>query len=152
MRRHLAQSPLSTARKRDGFSLIEILIAIALVGIITAIVYPSYLDQIRQSRRAEAKSTLQTVLQQQERFYTDNNTYTGNLTNLGYANNTFTLDNGFYQVSAQQCGGAGWVRCVQVRAAALGDQQNDVCDQLTLNSRGQRTAQKNGSDVTQDCW
>lgn len=58
-----------------GFTLIELMIAVAVIGILAAIAYPSYQDSIRKSRRADAKATLLQAAQWMERFYTENNRY-----------------------------------------------------------------------------
>lgn len=64
-------------KKENGFTLIELLIAIAIVGILSAIVYPSYQDSMKKSRRADAQAALQGLAQAMERYYTTNGTYAG---------------------------------------------------------------------------
>lgn len=64
-------------RKQCGFTLIELMIVVALIAIITAIAFPSYRDSIRKSRRADAQAALQGLAQAMERFYTSNGTYDG---------------------------------------------------------------------------
>lgn len=58
-----------------GFSLIELMIAVAIVAILGAVAYPSYQDSITKGRRAEGRTALLELLQQQERFLTQRNTY-----------------------------------------------------------------------------
>lgn len=58
-----------------GFTLIELMIAVAVVGILAAIAYPSFTEQVRKSRRADAKAALVSAAQTMERFYTENNSY-----------------------------------------------------------------------------
>ena len=58
-----------------GFTLIELMIVVAIVGILAAVAYPSYQESIRKSKRAEGRTALMEVLQQQERYMTQNNTY-----------------------------------------------------------------------------
>lgn len=60
----------------SGFTLIELMIVVAVIGILAAIAYPSYQDSIRKARRADAKSALLDAAQRQERFFTENNQYT----------------------------------------------------------------------------
>ena len=61
--------------KSMGFTLIELMIVVAIIAILAAIAYPSYQDSVRKSRRAEGRSAMMEVLQQQERYMTQNNTY-----------------------------------------------------------------------------
>jgi len=56
------------AGQRRGFTLIELMIAVAVVGILMAIAYPSFMDQVRKSRRADAVTALTAVQQAQERW------------------------------------------------------------------------------------
>ncbi len=64
-------------RKENGFTLIELLIVIAIIGILAAVVYPSYQSAISQSRRVDAQAALQGFSQAMERYYTTSGTYAG---------------------------------------------------------------------------
>lgn len=66
-----------TQRRRAGFSLIELMIVVAVLGILATIAWPSYVEHVRTSRRAEAKSALQAAAQCMERFNTSNQTFVG---------------------------------------------------------------------------
>lgn len=72
--------PAHSAKHLPGFTLIELMIVVAIVGILAAIAYPSYQDSVRKSRRADAKAVLQQAAQWMERFYTENNRYDQNTT------------------------------------------------------------------------
>jgi type IV pilus assembly protein PilE len=63
------------AASRAGFTLTELLIAVAIVGILAAIAYPSYLEQIRKSRRADAEAVLMQAAQFMERIYSEAGCY-----------------------------------------------------------------------------
>ena len=58
-----------------GFTLIEVMIVAAIVAILAAVAYPAYQESVRKGRRAEARAALANLMQQQERFMTQNNTY-----------------------------------------------------------------------------
>ena len=59
----------------SGFSLMELMIVVAIVAILGSIAYPSYLNQVAQSRRTDAQAVLIEAAQFMERFYTENNRY-----------------------------------------------------------------------------
>lgn len=67
--------PGSRYRRVTGFTLIEVMIVVAIVGILAAIAYPSYVDSVRKGKRADGRAALTSLLQQQERYFTQNNTY-----------------------------------------------------------------------------
>lgn len=77
---------IKEVRNYAGFTLIELMIAVAIVAILAAIAYPSYQDSVRKSRRADAKAALLELAQFMERNYTEANRY-----NLDTAGNAITL-------------------------------------------------------------
>lgn len=126
-----------TRRTEKGFTLIELMITVAIIAIIAAIAYPSYLNQVRDSRRSDGESALMEMMSAQERYYTDNSAYTTDLTNVGYAaSSDVATEGGWYKIKATSCG-AGINSCVQLTATGQNDQANDSgCTPLTLDSRG----------------
>lgn len=72
-----------------GFTLIELMIVVAVAGILAAIAYPSYNEYIRKSRRSEAISALSTIQQAQERWRSGNATYTSTLVNIWTGTTTY---------------------------------------------------------------
>jgi type IV pilus assembly protein PilE len=64
------------ARAR-GFTLIEMMITVAIIGILASIAYPAYQDYVRRAARADAKAVLMETAQFMERHFTTNNAYTG---------------------------------------------------------------------------
>ena len=65
-----------------GFTLVELMIVVAIIALIATIGFPTYRDSVQKSKRAEAKSRLLQIAQLQERYFTQNNTYTTSLTTL----------------------------------------------------------------------
>lgn len=70
-------------RTAQGFSLIELLIVVTVIGILSAIAYPSYTNYVKKGKRAEGRGALLAAAQRQERYMTNNNTYTTDLAAAG---------------------------------------------------------------------
>ena len=87
-------------RKMRGITLLELMIVIVIIGIMAAIAYPNYRQYAARAKRNEARAALLQVATNQERFYLQNNTYTQDLTALGFPTTpTFTTDTGSYVIS-----------------------------------------------------
>ena len=91
--------PHAIARGAAGFTVIELLIAVAIAGILVAVAYPSFLDAIRKSRRSAAFTALAGMQQAQERWRTNNANYTVTLADLGLG--SATTSSGYYTLSAE---------------------------------------------------
>jgi type IV pilus assembly protein PilE len=70
-------------RKARGFTLIELIIVVAIIGILVAIAFPSYQNHLRKGRRAQAESFLMEVANSQQQYILDARSYAPDLATLG---------------------------------------------------------------------
>ena len=134
-----------------GFTLIEILIVVAILGVLTAIALPAYQDNVLRSHRAEAKGELMQVASNLERYFSSNNTYLEDATPLVSPGSADTLDttNGYYEIEVTDDPCNDISLCFTATATAQGDQTNDACQTFTITSTGVRGA--TGASV-EECW
>lgn len=132
-------------QSNTGFTLIELMIVVAVIGILASIAYPSYRDQVQKTRRSEAKSALTDAASRQEQFFLDNLTYTAVIGDLGMS---ATTENNYYTLSI-----VSTATTYTVTATANGTQTNDTnCATLSISDTGSRTSENSSSAVTTDCW
>ncbi len=130
-------------KKLRGISLIELMVVVAIVAIIASIAYPSYREQMRKTRRADAKSALMDAAAKMERFYTQFGRYTVTMTNAGIG---ATSPEQFYQITPGTIAGQTFI----LRANGQGDQVNDRCGNLFID---QTQSKQNSAGLPQnECW
>jgi len=118
-----------------GFTLIELMIALAVVAILTTIALPSYQSWVLQSRRPDAKTAMLDLAAREERYYTVNNTYTNSAASLGYAALPVGLGTGAtpdYTLSVS----AFTQTTFTLQAVPQNAQANDTCGTYQLDNLG----------------
>jgi len=155
-------------KKSTGFTLIELMITVAIIGILASIAYPSYQDSVMKSRRADAKGVLLGLTNAMERRFTEKNSYcdaaiaTGGTAVTGCG--TATEDTGtpspsiyttppettsFYTITINSATASTYT----LNATRTGAQANDKCGTLTLTHTGVKGVTGADTGVTAaDCW
>lgn len=146
-------------KKQRGFTLIELMIVVAIVGILAGIAWPSYQEHVRTTRRADAQGALMGLAQAMERHYTENGTY-----KKAAAGDKDTGAPGIFPTQAPLDGGAkfynllivkptdGTTYTLQAKPIAGSGQASDGI--LQLNSAGQKAWDRGNDGIGTDdnCW
>jgi type IV pilus assembly protein PilE len=139
-------------RKTRGFTLMELMIVIAVVGILTMIAYPSYLESVRKTRRNEMKAHLVEIADRMEKCHTINNSYVN-----CFPADTLTapLDRSpqnrpaaerMYDLALSGVGVNTFLLTAEPHAGS--DQETDTCEAMTINHQGVKEAE----GTPTDCW
>lgn len=143
-----------------GFTLLELMIVVAIVGIIAAIAFPSYQQSVMRANRTDAKAFLSEVASKQEAFFADRRRYADSLDDLGYVaalcyaggDNTFgcgtSVATATYSMTISAFAPPANPTSYTVTATAVGRQTGDKCGNFSLNSAGNKTV----TGTATDCW
>ncbi|MES9901541.1 MAG: type IV pilin protein [Sedimenticola sp.] len=143
-----------------GFTLIELMIVVAVVGILATIAYPSFTEQVSKSRRSDAHAALMEVTNREEIFFSNFNTYTtvvvspgtctGAACGLGY---TSTSPEDYYTITVAGNSGIGTSFIATATRVSGGSQASDNCGDFTLTDTGLRGVSDAESGYDADrCW
>ena len=160
-----------TPRSAQGFTLIEMMVVVAIIGILGAIAYPAYTKSILKGKRAQGRTAVIELMQQQERYMTQNNCYMafsnsgGSATPLASCNatassvpfKTFSGDsasNAAYWLSSSACGsGISLADCVQVTATPVNAASDPEVTSLSITSTGSKSCTGTASSSNPKlCW
>lgn len=152
-------------RRATGFTLVELMIVVIVLGILVAVALPSYQGYVIRTSRSAAKSVLLQAAARQEQYFSDHKSYADSMTDLGYASDPVNIDNQgqpagtniVYQVSVTPQNAARTTNATvpvlyyTLAAAPQNRQTRDTkCGTLSLREDGQRF--ETGTDTAYECW
>ena len=149
---------LSNCKRQGGITLLELMIVVAIVAMISAFAYPSYMNYVVNTKRTAATTTLLRFADRQQQFFMDNKRYATTLTDLGYsANPVWVADNGNTvpagDPDAVYAFGMANITATQYLAfaAPIGQQlkRDTKCGAMTIDQAGSRQAY---GTKPEDCW
>ena len=131
--------------KQRGITLIELMIVVVVLSILATVAYPNYQEFVARAKRNEAKAALLRLATNQERFYLNNNTFTSDLTQLGFgATPTAITENDYYSITVTGANASNFTATATYR---FGEPEVSKCEVFTIDGRGDKT-----STPQDDCW
>ena len=118
-------------RHQRGITLLELMIAVAIVGILAAIAFPSYQEYVKRSNRADAMQALQQGAQQAERWFTQQNTYAGLTTTFAFSGES-SVKGDIYTLSVEDLGGTTFLLRATPKVGTVNAGDGDI----TINHEG----------------
>jgi type IV pilus assembly protein PilE len=136
--------------QQRGFTLMEVMITVAIIAILAAIAVPAYNEQVHKSRRADAKVALEQTAQSLERCYVDNNTFVYDAANAPGCPQSHTTSDGYYTIAV-----AATTTTYTLTATPTtkgGQDEDSHCNQMVLGSNGNKTSKDKAGALNDYCW
>jgi len=153
-------STQSSKHASSGFTLIELMVTVAIVTILATIAVTSYTSQVQKSRRTEAKSALLDLAGREERLFSTTNTYSQDEAFLGYATvstqmTNMTFGNRYYTLTAvvpdpSQAAGIPSYILTAIPVAGNSQANDTTCGSFSVNQLGVQTV--TGTGTVASCW
>ena len=143
--------------RQAGFTLIELMVVVAIVAIVFAFAFPSYERYVVRAKRAVGQNVLMQVADRQQQFFMDNKRFAANLTNLGFGASPFIVDedgsstvagdaDAVYSVALSNVTATSWTATATPLNGQLS--RDTSCGNLTINQAGA----KGKSGAGDNCW
>ena len=133
---------------KNGFTLIELIIAVAIVAILASIALPNYTEYVKRASRAEAAAYLLDAANKEEQYFVDNREYVDSFNDLGIDDKT---ENKHFQIAIEVVNGNSFtITAKPIAGAVKGDLD---CTQISINDIGLKEAKGAKGDTDVDyCW
>lgn len=132
---------MNTFKRPAGFTLIELMIVLVIIGILAAVAYPAYTEDVKRGKRADAKAALMNAQLAQEKYRANHTTY-GDLDDINVA---AASADGYYTIAVASADRTGYT----MTATPTGSQTGDSCGTFAVNQDGKDTS---GNYANADCW
>ena len=135
---------MQTRKYMQGITLIELMMVVVIISILAAVAFPNYQEFSARAKRNEARAALLQIATNQERFYLNNNTFTQDMTALGFSADPFTTDTGSYVIAVTSADATNFSATATYQ---LGGSEAGKCLTFTVDGRGSKS-----SGPAADCW